>query len=240
MTQAADYAIHVQLSVGPKHDFQQNFSLELERAGFIRISRIWFESNLHRIGGRTRICKLPARAVGKFLLPEAAGSYSVAAAHAAHIAVAAGRDAIAESRAGNGALHPLRAARAVSVAWALRHIERSRGSGHQVCARLAFSLESIRIAKAASLHFLDRSIQGRRRRTTRRKLTGMNQLRTRATRDFLQLRWLEIVDHYLGRFRFWLGPGLRNPDFAGHNQMRRSDRHGWKQFRVHHLRLWFR
>src|SRR5579864_6149428 len=124
MTQAADYAIHVQLSVGPKHDFQQNFSLELERAGFIRISRIWFESNLHRIGGRTRIRQLrPARAVGKFLLPEGAGSYSVAAAIAAPIAVAAGRDAIAESRAGNCALHPLRAARAVSETWALRSEE---------------------------------------------------------------------------------------------------------------------
>jgi len=51
MTQAADYAIDVQLSVGPKTDFEQNFSLQPELAGLVGINRTWLKSNLHLIGG---------------------------------------------------------------------------------------------------------------------------------------------------------------------------------------------
>ena len=70
--------------------------------------------------------------------PNAAGRYGVAASIAAAIAVAADRDAISESGAGDCALHSFCAAGAVSVARTLRHIERTGGRRHQVALRLAF------------------------------------------------------------------------------------------------------
>jgi hypothetical protein len=58
MTHASDHATHVQLSVGPKHDFQENFSLELQIASFIRVNRIRFESDFDRVRRRTGIGEL--------------------------------------------------------------------------------------------------------------------------------------------------------------------------------------
>ena len=53
MPQAAHNAIHVQLSVCPEHNFQQNFSLQLQTASFVGINRVWLEGDLHGIGRRT-------------------------------------------------------------------------------------------------------------------------------------------------------------------------------------------
>jgi hypothetical protein len=58
MTQAPDHVIHVQLSVGREHDFEQNFAFQLELAGLIGINGIRFESDFNRIGRRSGIGQL--------------------------------------------------------------------------------------------------------------------------------------------------------------------------------------
>ena len=115
MTQAADYAIDVQLSVGPKHDFEQDFSLQPELAGFVGINRIRFESDFDLIRRRTGVRRLNFRsAVRKFLLAKAARCDTSAAAIAAAIAVASDGDSVAKSCARDRALQSFCAASAVS------------------------------------------------------------------------------------------------------------------------------
>src|SRR5579862_9432019 len=226
MTQAADDTIHVQLSVGPEHDFEQNFSLQLQLAGFICINGIRFESDLDGICGWAVLLNFwPA--VRKLLLSESAGCDRTATAVAAAVAIAAGRHAIAEAGARHRSLQALRAACAVAFPAALGHVERAGSRGNQACSRLAFTLDSVGITKAAGLHLLHRGIQRRRRRASRRKFTGMNQLRTRATRRHLDLRRSEIVDR---DFRcLWLNLGLRlgGADLARYDQVWRCYRNGW-------------
>jgi len=128
-----------------------------------------------------------------FLLAEAAGSHGVAPAIAAAIAVAANGDPVAKPRAGDRALHAFRAAGAVPVTWALRHVEGAGVGGDQVRARLAFTLESIGIAEAAGLNFLGRDVERWDGRTPGGKTTCMNQLRTRSPGNLLEFGRLEIV-----------------------------------------------
>ena len=48
VAQAANHAIYVQLPVRREHDFQQNFSLQLELARFLSVNRIRLEGDFHR------------------------------------------------------------------------------------------------------------------------------------------------------------------------------------------------
>ena len=124
VAQAADDTVDVQLSIGPKHHFEQNFSLQPQLAGFIGISRIWLESDFHRIGRRTRIRKLGLwSSVRQLLLPERAGRDCVAAPVAAAIAVAASGYAVAESGAGDRAFQSLGSARAIAISRPLRQVK---------------------------------------------------------------------------------------------------------------------
>ncbi len=68
----------------------------------------------------------------------------------------------------------------------------------------------------------------------------MNQLRTRAAGNLLQLRSLKIVYDHLGRFRLRLGPGLRNAHFPRNDQVGISYRRRRQQLGVCDLRLRFR
>ena len=52
MTQAADDAIHMQLSVGRETHFKKNFTFKLQLASFLGVNRIRLESDFHRCGGR--------------------------------------------------------------------------------------------------------------------------------------------------------------------------------------------
>src|SRR6516225_11002259 len=108
MTHATDYPIHVQLSVGLKHDFQQNFSLKPQIASLVGVDRVRLVGDFDRVRRRTGI-RLRLSSVREFLRSEAAGRDRVAASVAAAIAVAADGHAVAESRAGHRALHALRA-----------------------------------------------------------------------------------------------------------------------------------
>jgi hypothetical protein len=61
-------AIHVQLSVCPEHDFQENFSLELQTASFVRINRARLERNFYGIRRRTLVGLLYFRSAVNHLL----------------------------------------------------------------------------------------------------------------------------------------------------------------------------
>ena len=52
MPQAADYSLYLQLAVSTEHDFNQNFTFQLQRASFRRVVGLGLVQDLYRSGGR--------------------------------------------------------------------------------------------------------------------------------------------------------------------------------------------
>ena len=157
MTQAAYHAIDVQLSIRAKQHLEQNFSLQLELAGFLRINRAGFGDDFDLRGGRAAIRLSYLRsAVRKFLRAESSSLDG-----GASISIVALRNPVSEAGAGDGTLDPLRSTGSVPVALAWGQIKRSHLGGCQMGIVLALSFQAVRIAESSGLYLLYGRADGR-------------------------------------------------------------------------------
>ena len=158
MTQAAYHAIDVQLSIRAKQHLEQNFSFQLELAGFLRINRAGFGDDFDLRGGRAAIrLSYLGSAVRKFLRDAESSSLDGGAS----ISIVALRNPVSETRAGDGTLDPLRSTGSVPVALAWGQIKRSQLGGRQMGIVLALSFQAVRIAESSGLYLLYGSADGR-------------------------------------------------------------------------------
>ena len=137
---------------------------------------------------------------------ESAGGYARSAAAA--VAFASSGNAIAEVGAGDRAFNTFCAARSVALSGTDGHVKSARLRGIQLGSLLARALQAVGIAEASGLNFLHRGVHRWCNRTSR-KISGMQQLRTRSAGSHLDLRRSESIDHNLGRFDHRLRPRLR-------------------------------
>src|SRR5450755_3335923 len=164
MAETTDYTIHVQASVRSEAHFKQHFAFQFQAACFIGVNRIRLESDFHRRRCATEIGLRNLRAAVRHLLrSKSAGCHALSIA--ASVTLAAGRDAIAEIRTGHRSLDALCPARSVALSRADRHIESARRRCNQLRVGLAFTLQSVGIAKATRLNFVHRRIHRRLLRT---------------------------------------------------------------------------
>ncbi len=104
VTQARTTRFTCSVPLALKHHFQQNFAFQLQIASFVGIDWLRFKCNFHR-SSRWPICLRDFGPVNHLLRSESASCNPGPAAAA--IAFAAGRDAVAEIRAGHRSLQCL-------------------------------------------------------------------------------------------------------------------------------------
>src|SRR5580692_925678 len=115
MTQSPYDAIHMQLPIRAKQHFEQNFSLQLQLAGFLGINRTGFRNNLHLRRRRAAVGLGDLRSVVRNLLR----AESCSLHRSPSVPVVALRNPISEARAGDGALDAVCATCSVSLTLAL-------------------------------------------------------------------------------------------------------------------------
>src|ERR1700733_2873524 len=111
MTQSTYDAIHMQLPIRAKQHFEQNFSLQLELAGLLRINRAGFRNNLYLGRGRAAIRLGDLRSVVRNLLRAESRSLH----RSPSVTVVALRDSVSEACTGHRALDPVCATCPVSL-----------------------------------------------------------------------------------------------------------------------------
>src|SRR3954451_10863588 len=205
----------MQCAVRRKADFQKHFTFELQIAGFLGVHRIGFESDLDWSCSRTCISLGDLRSSRTRDLRGAEPTGLNAGAVATAVAFSGSGDAATEVRTGHCAPDPLCSAGTISLSGAGGHVKGSERSGVELRALLAGAGRSVRIAEAAGLNFLNRSVHGRSLRTAScGEISGVNELRTRATRH-LDLRRSELIHNHFWSFK-WLRCFVSNFIFGHH------------------------
>ena len=129
MAKAGDDAYHVDFTRRLEYHGKQNFTLYVGSARFLGVRRAGFEDDLDRLrrrGGLGSTHGLGLRRGRGSNLTESALTHPASSGTARPSSPTRGRDAVAESRAGNGPLHPVRAAGAIAVTRSAGQIKRTQ------------------------------------------------------------------------------------------------------------------